>query len=387
MRDLLLYVNVPFCASKCHFCAWVAGIPVRDLRLTEQESPRAAYVEAVTRHISSWAPDLIERGYRPRIMYWGGGTASILSIAEFQQIMGALRDCFDISGLAEATMECSPDSVTPDKLAAYRDAGFDRVSFGVQSFDDRILVAQGRSHRADQARQAVGWAHAAGFSEINVDLMCGLPNETVADAEFSARAALDLPITHASLYVFRPVRGTVEHRRLARGVDVVDYVERLAAFERVSELFEAAGLPEYAFGYFGRRPCRADLAYYRLEMDWAGFGSGASSLLDGELRYSLSALHEYNADPLASDRRLPAGSAPHLIFQGLGTFEGVDARLWQERTKVPLPEALSRPHIASMLQQITWATELIEDAAGVRLPRDGMRRAFAGPPQALAAAE
>jgi oxygen-independent coproporphyrinogen-3 oxidase len=363
---------VPFCPSKCHFCFWVAPIPVRDLRLREEEQPRIAYVEALQRQIRHTGPELASRGYQPRLMYWGGGTASILSVREFREVMGTLREHLDLTGVAEATMECSPDTLTEEKLAAYREAGFERISIGVQSFDDKRLIAQGRSHRSAQARRAVQMAADAGFTEINVDLMCGLPDETLEEFEASARAAVTLPVTHISLYPYNPIRGTVAARRVDRGDSQLDRDERLTAYIRGREIFEAAGFPEYAMSYFGRTPCRADLAYYRLEMDYVGFGSGAGSILDGEYFYNHRILREYLADPLGYDERVPATNKAedYLLFHGLTLFDGVDARQWQDRLGVPLQEILVRPQLAEFVSMLERDGGLIRDEQGIRLPRE-----------------
>lgn len=370
MRDLLVYVGVPFCASKCHFCYWVAETPVGQLVLREEESPRRSYVDAVRRQIRFMAPQLVARDYAPRLMYWGGGTASILSVREFWAIMWILREQLDLTGVTEATMECSPDSVTSEKLAAYREAGFDRISYGVQSFQDRFLAAQARSHRSGQAREAVLMAGAAGFKEINVDLMCGLPDEEVADFEASVRAALELPVSHVSVYPYEPVPGTVAYRQIERGSVRFDRSERLAAFQRGQELLEDAGLTEYSFGYFGRKPCQVDLAYYRLEMDWIGFGARTNSLLDGEACVTSDDLPGYLADPLRFYHRGPAGQVGYYLRQGLGTFDGIDAGRWLERTGMPLADSLVWPETVKALGWLTGHPRLVRDERGIRFRKE-----------------
>jgi oxygen-independent coproporphyrinogen-3 oxidase len=378
MSDLLVYVGIPFCASKCHFCFWVADMAVRDLRWGEDDPPRRAYIDALVGQIRHQGPRLAARGYTPRLMYWGGGTASALSVREFERVMTALREHLDLSGVAEATMECSPESVTAEKLAAYRAAGFDRISIGVQSFHDHQLTAQGRSHRSAQARESILLADAAGFREINVDLMCGLPGEDVDEFDSSATTAVDLPVSHVSLYPFVPIVGTVTQRQIHRGTATFDCAERLAAFERGRELFEAAGLPEYALGYFGRRPCRADVAYYGMEMDWIGFGARANSVLDGAYLATASALDRYVADPLAFVHRGSAGGFPHFIRQGLGLFEGVAAQRWQERTGMALAQSLGEPAVVAEIGYLVTHPRLIHDQRGIRFDRADQLAALFG---------
>jgi coproporphyrinogen III oxidase-like Fe-S oxidoreductase len=380
VRDLLIYVGVPFCPSKCHFCAWVSAVPTKDLRQRPGEPLRRAYIDAVERQILDKGSELTAAGYVPRLMYWGGGTASSLTIAEFRSIMTALRTQFDLSQLAEATMECSPDTLTPERLDAYRAGGFDRVSIGVQSFDGRTLKEQGRSHTPEQALEAVGHAADAGFTQLNIDLMCGLPNESLADFEASAQLAASLPVSHISLYPFFPIRQTVMYRQIARGTARLDRRERLAAYELGRKLFTDAGLPEYALSYFGQEPCRADLAYYRMEMDWVGFGPGANSVLNGGFARTHRVLSEYVDDPMGFDRRAPAAMVADLFLgQSLLLFEGIVASRWEERMRQPLDKILSDKRIADRLEQITRGTELIRDEQGIRLPRDRMTDVFYGP--------
>lgn len=378
MRDFLIYVQVPFCPSKCHFCGWVSHIPVRDLRLREQDEPRSAYVRALQQQIRHVAPRLRDQGYVPRLMYWGGGTASMFSIREFTTVMDTLKEEFDLGGIVEATMESSPDTLTAEKLAAYRAAGFNRISVGVQSLDDERLAKEGRSHRSAHAREAVRLANEAGFGQINVDLMCGLPGETLAEFHGSARAVVELPITHISLYPYTPAPGSVMHKQIARGQVRMDRAEQKKAYAVGRQLFENAGFPEYAMSYFGRQPCLADLAYYRLDMDFAGFGAGAASLLDRESLVTHKPLATYIADPTGYAERQPAAdqSVRYLFGQSLSLFEGADAQRWEERLGVPLDTVLSTEPVVEYIEHLEKSAGLIRDERGIRLPRERIANTF-----------
>lgn len=371
-KSLLLYVHVPFCPSKCHFCGWVQNIPVRELRLNERMPPRVRYIQSVKEQIRHFAPVLERRGYRPELIYWGGGTPSVLTPDEFTDIMTTLDECFDLSGVAEASIESSPDTLDAEKLAAYRAAGFDRISMGVQSFDDERLRQQGRSHRSEHVHTAVTLARAAGFTNINLDLMCGFPGEQLGELESSVRAVLDLAVPHVSLYPYAPAENTVLYRQLNRGQVKLSAEESKAAYRLGRTLLEDGGLPEYAMSYFSHRPCRADMAYYRLEMDWMGFGAGATSLIDGTSLLTHRSLERYGANPTLFAERRPA-SAPEvataLLFQGLASFDGIDARLWRERVGVPLEETMRHKAIAPAVDMLRGMSELIQDAQGIRLAR------------------
>lgn len=378
--SLLLYVNVPFCNAKCHFCYWVAEVPRAELRLTPAESSRSRYIDAVTEQITAQAPALGRAGYQPRLMYWGGGTASILTATEMRRIHDALAGQFDLSEISEATLEASPESLTPDKCRLARDLGFNRVSIGVQTFDDDRLRRIGRVHSADEARASVRAAAAAGFDNINIDLIVGFPGQPRAEIEHNVRAALSLPVNHFSVYVYQAVPGTVMSHQMDRSAGRMEPAEQLEQYFLVRDMLTAAGFPEYGAGYLGAPPCQADMAYYSLTMDWIGFGSGAGSLLgQRHITYTRGALQRYNEHPATFDEVIPASAEPVVfksIFQALGTFDGARADLFQRRLGISLAEARELPLVKAYLERVRQYGELIEDERGIRLRREDLVRAW-----------
>jgi oxygen-independent coproporphyrinogen-3 oxidase len=380
-QPLLVYVHVPFCSSKCHFCDWVQQIPPRELRRASTSAPRLQYLDGLISQIETLGPQLVDAGYVPAILYWGGGTASILTEREIKLIMGALSSVFDFGELVEATIECSPETLTPAKLELFRALGFSRISIGLQSTDDERLRAIGRAHDARTGAAAVRAARAAGFEEINIDLISGFPGETLTEFERSLVTALELPIDHVSMYPYRPSAGTVMRRQLRSGVHGrVDLEEQLNAYAHGREQLTGAGLPEYAMSHFGTRPCHSDLAYFQLKMDWVGFGSGATSLLAGTFRSTARGhLERYSSDPMGIDESYPAASdriAPRLLHQSLSTWEGANARLWRERTGVELSTILRQPGVSALLRSLETLAPVTADEEGIRLSADDIAEAF-----------
>ncbi|MFG1698018.1 coproporphyrinogen-III oxidase family protein [Nonomuraea sp. NPDC049309] len=377
-KPLLIYANVPFCNSKCHFCDWVVQVPVRDLRLNEQSPGRVAYMEAIRTQIRVQAPALKEH-YHPEIVYWGGGTASILGPQEIESLYGTLSAEFDLSTVKEATIEGSPESLDPAKLRLLRELGFNRISIGVQSFDDTRLRRLGRAHAAAQAVAAVENARDAGFTNINIDLIVGFPGQTGDEVAESVRTALALPINHFSIYPYRASPGTVLRKQVHRGARL-DLNQQLQAYGIAKELLEGAGFPEYAMSYFGAPRCQSDEAYYQLRMDWIGFGSGANSLIGRRyLSYQKGKLAHYNANPLAFDVNAPADAPQltlHFLSQALTTVEGMDARLYQERTGVPLRIACEQPEVMAYLERMNSHGRVIVDRNGIRIHPDDLARVF-----------
>jgi coproporphyrinogen III oxidase-like Fe-S oxidoreductase len=381
-RPLLVYLNIPFCNSKCHFCDWVAKVPVRDLRLTAETPQRRGYVESLQAQIDGHAEPLSEAGYRPRIMYWGGGTASILTLDEIQAIHGQLTRRMNLSGLHEATIEGSPESLDPKKLELLRSLGFNRISIGVQAFSDDRLRTIGRSHSADQAVEAVLDAAAAGFDNINIDLIVGFPDQPVEEVTRTVARAVQLPVNHFSVYPYRASPGTVLRKQVGRGQRNLDMLRQLACYEEAASVLLDAGHAQYAMSYFGTPRCQSDEAYYRLTMDWIGFGSGANSLLGGRyLNNDQGGLSRFTADPLAFDRDVPAASTPmamYFLAQALTTTEGVGARLFEERTGASLRQTCEVSEVNAYLERMNEYGGLEVDAEGIRVRPENLARTFVG---------
>lgn len=380
-KPLLVYVHVPFCTAKCLFCDWVTEISPADLRLDSTAAPRRRYIDALAREIETRGRSLVDAGYEARILYWGGGTASILTEDEIGRIMAVLTATFGCGELIEATIECSPETLSASKLALFRALAFDRISIGVQSFDDRRLHLIGRQHDAALATSAVQDAWDAGFSDINVDLISGFPGETLDEFKSSMLRALALPVSHVSLYPYRPALGTGMRTTLRDGrAGTVRLSEQLDAYHLGRCLLEETGLHEYALAHFGRTQCQSDLAYFQLRMDWAGFGSGATSLLSRTFsRTRNGGLHTYIGRSTEPDDVQPA-STPGLLnrwlYQALSTFEGADAALWLERTGIPLAQTLDLQESRQLLARLRMTCDVERDERGIRLRREGIARAF-----------
>ncbi|MBN3932617.1 radical SAM protein [Streptomyces verrucosisporus] len=370
-RVVMLYVHVPFCYSRCTFCDWVQGIPNKDLLRRPEDSVRRSYIDAMCREIKARGAELRSETHTPYVMYWGGGTASSLDEREATQIMEALRSSFDFGGVAEATIECSPDTVDAAKLRLFRSLGFNRVSSGVQSFDDARLRRLGRRHSAEQAERIVYNAREAGFEDVTIDIMSGFPDQDAEELDATVAKALELPLSHLSLYSFRPTPGTFMRRRMA-GVEKRDYLRKQQLlFTRARQAIHGSGLTEYASGYFGKVSPFAAM-YFQLRADTVGLGSGAISLLDGRFQsHEKGRLHSYISDPLGFDIDVSAGQdrvLVSLLQAGLAMFDGVLRDQWRLATGTELAEVLTRPAIAP-LAEFLRGRGLVEDERGIRLPR------------------
>ena len=374
VRPLLIYLHIPFCRSKCHFCDWVQPIPKSDLLLNPQHSRRRSYMDALMEEIRHHGRRLTQANYHPLVLYWGGGTASSVSENEATMIMSAIRESFHLESLEESTIECSPDTISAGKLRFFRELGFDRFSMGAQSLDNTRLKHLGRLHTAETVSAAVESALAAGFQQISIDLMCGFPDETIAEVRKTMTAGLQLPITHLSIYPFRPTPGTVMRRRIPEDAD--SYLKRqMIAFGLARKMASQAGLTEYAVGYFGQVALNVVLPF-RMQVETIGFGSGAISLLDGKyLGHSKGNLTSYISDPLHWDFSSAASAAPvafSFLRSGLSVFDGITYQDWKLRTGVPLAQVLAEDSLQPPIHYLRTTGRLIEDDIGIRLPRESV---------------
>jgi oxygen-independent coproporphyrinogen-3 oxidase len=375
--SVLLYVHVPFCTSKCFFCDWVVEIPSKALRQGADSELRRRYLDALIEQIRRTD----STDHQPRILYWGGGTASILTTDEITRIWAALRDHHDLSQLVEATIESSPETLTAEKLACLYEQGFRRISIGVQSFDDERLRTIGRAHDAQTAVRALELAYAAGFRDINIDLICGLPGERAHERERTLELVRRLPVNHFSVYPYRATNGTVLAKQITkRAQRILSLDEQVEAYEHMREGLKAAGHAEYSLNFFGEPRCRSDLAYFNLEMDWYGFGAGATSLVHRRYRSTERAgLATYLEDPLRVTEDV-AASSPHvvsrLLYQSLSTPWGLIADNWEQRVGLGLNELLEHSEVRYLIDFFRRVASVVVDDDGARVPFEQVPRAF-----------
>ena len=336
------YVHVPFCTKRCGYCSFntapylAAAVP-RFLRALDTEIALAA--------AAPWAA-----GVQLRTVFFGGGTPSLLAPDELAGILDALRSRFGIGPDAEITVECNPESVTPERFAGYRAAGVTRISLGVQSLDDRVLPTLDRLHSAADARRAFAAARAAGFPHVSVDLIYGLPGQDVAGWARTVSAALAWEPDHLSAYALSLDEGSAWTSTGVRDLPVEDAVTE--QYEALTRLAAAAGYEHYEVSNYARPGHRSahNQVYWRAE-EYLGLGPGACGFL-GDVRYSnAKPLERYCTTleagrlPLAAHESLtPRQRLAERLFLGLRTADGVPAAWMDERLAMDrgaLPERLA----------------------------------------------
>ena len=314
-----LYVHVPFCASICNYCNFNRGLL--------DESLKRAYVDAAAREIAMRAT-----GGEVDSIYFGGGTPSLLAPEEASRLLDASRAAFDVAPDAEITFEVNPETVDLAKLEAYRALGINRLSFGVQSFDDDELARLDRRHDAARARGAIADARAAGFDNISLDLMMWLPGQSIDRWRANVDALIGLGPEHASLYLLEiypnaPLKEAMARERWSRAPDD----DAADMYEEAMEMLELAGYEQYEISNVSRpgRESRHNVKYWTGGA-WYGLGAGAHGTVD-TLRWrniadtrSYIATVEQGELPDAESRRLTDEERlQEALFMGLRLRAGI----------------------------------------------------------------
>ncbi len=275
---LAIYVHIPFCARHCAYCDFNTYV------VKSQAAIVLETVDAICRDIERTAAEDETLRLRPvPTIFFGGGTPTFLSGEQLARILRTVRDNFHVLPGAEISSEANPGSSDAAKFAAMRMAGFNRLSIGVQSFDDTLLVALDRFHTADEADNALSAARSAGFENLNLDLMFALPKQTNVLWEASLQRALEYGTEHLSLYALTLEPGTRFERLDAGGkLDLPDEDDELRMYERSIEILAKTGYDHYEVSNFALPGFRSEhnQVYWRNE-EYIGFGPGAVSYSGG----------------------------------------------------------------------------------------------------------
>ena len=328
-KPLGIYVHVPFCKSKCVYCDFYS--------LPHAEERMDAYVKAVTAHLLETAPQA-ER-HRVDTIYFGGGTPSYLGAKRLREILSVILKKYDVDKHAEITLEANPDSAQDwRELRALRKAGFNRISLGMQSADDAELAEIGRIHTFDQVRSAVEAARRARFDNLSLDLIYGLPHQTLDRWLSNLEAAVALTPQHLSCYGLKVDEGTpLFLRQDAAGLP--DDEQQADLYLAAVELLRHYGFFQYEISNFARTgfESRHNLKYWTLQ-EYAGFGPGAHSDFGG-VRYAyVRDLDAYirgilaGTPILSENERIPQlDRDTEYLMLGLRTVRGIAPREFENR--------------------------------------------------------
>jgi len=358
-----LYIHIPFCSAICNYCNFNRGLFDADLK---------------TRYLAALLAEIRKRGdgSPADTIYFGGGTPSLLDPSEVHRAIEACGHAFALAPNAEVTLETNPESATGDTLRAFRAAGVNRLSFGVQSFRDEELQRLSRLHSAARAREAYAMARAAGFDNISLDLMMWLPQQSVAHWLSSVDALIALGPDHASLYLLEvypnaPLRDAMARSQWSLAPDDDAAEMYLGALSRLDD----AGYQQYEISNVAKAgfESRHNLKYWT-DGEWLGFGCGAHSTRNGIREKNIASTEDYVAAvgaglPLAADRRVLSRQEQfeEAVFMGLRLSQGVDLEGVRSRYGVDLRERYGEELSPFVDEQL-----VIYDGGALRLTRDGM---------------
>jgi oxygen-independent coproporphyrinogen-3 oxidase len=288
-----LYVHIPFCARICPYCAFYKERP--------DSSQTQRFCEALLGEVDAWRTRL---SVAPETIFVGGGTPTALTTAQLDYLLGGFRDRLDLSTLREWTVEANPGSVSLRKAESLRSVGVNRISLGVQSWDDDLLTLLGREHNAAQAEASFQILREAGFTNVNIDLMFGLPGQTLAMWEAALQKTIALGPDHISTYCLTYEEGTEFFARQTRGEFREDPDSDACFLESAMQLLEGAGFEHYEISNYARDGYASahNRGYWSGE-DYLGIGPSAFSTIGLERYQNVSDYREY------ADRVL-AGSSP-----------------------------------------------------------------------------
>ncbi len=365
-RDIGLYVHIPFCRQRCHFCAFY-------LEVAKSERMEA-FVSALRREVEMYGEQAPLKGRPLQSIYFGGGTPTALPVQTLCGLVTLIRGTWPASPTVEVTVEAHPATITADDAQALADAGFNRISFGAESMDDADFGPIGRPGSVRDTERAVAAARAAGFTNVNLDLMYGLPGQTLGSWTGTLRSLLNMDPAHISCYALTVEEGTTLAREIARlRMPPLDEALQNDMESAAEALLTQAGFVRYEISNYARpgSASRHNLLYWT-DQDYLGLGPSAQSYVDG-VRFG------NRADLTAYIQLLGMGTLPiedrtvlslseqqrDAVVFGLRLLEGVPATI----VEATVLAAGSQTRLARLMSQ-----GLLESAAGrLRLTPLGQR--------------
>jgi oxygen-independent coproporphyrinogen-3 oxidase len=342
LPPLALYIHFPWCEKKCPYCDFNSHQIKNASAGLAGGFDEQRYINALITDLETELPNIW--GRQVHSIFIGGGTPSLLSAAGMDQLLGAIRARINLEPGAEITMEANPGSIEADKFAAFAKCGITRVSIGVQSFQDEQLKALGRIHNGAEAKRAIQIA-LDNFKSVNLDLMYGLPNQSLEAARMDIETALSFDTPHLSLYnlTLEPNTYFANFPPKLPSEDEIDSI-----FEQNLALLTKAGYERYEVSAYAKKDqeCKHNLNYWRFG-DYLGIGAGAHGKISypGKITRQVRERHpetymqamESKGNALIEAREIPAADLPfEFMLNALRLTNGVDTNTFSERTGLPL---------------------------------------------------
>ena len=353
---LSFYVHIPYCVRRCGYCDFNTYTPSELQDGATLEIVSNDYIDAVLKELELAPTDEV-----PTI-FFGGGTPSLLPAKDLGRVISAIKERNGLTEDCEITLEANPDSVTQEKLEGYIAAGFNRISFGMQSSNPDVLKVLDRTHNPENVRKAVEMARAAGFGSISVDLIYGAPGETLADWAATVKEALSLDIDHISAYALIVEEGTKLAAQIKRGEYTMPDDDLMAdMYLLVDQQCLQKGLKWYELSNWSKpgHQCRHNIAYWK-SANWWGLGPGAHSHIDRKRFWNVK-------HPTAYKERIFKGESPVKDFEELTDEERKSEYIM---LAIRMPEGVRK--VALTVKQYERTMEYIKSGHIIETP-DALR--------------
>ncbi|MFK7693514.1 radical SAM family heme chaperone HemW [Paenibacillus sp. HJGM_3] len=361
-----VYIHIPFCTNKCHYCDFnsyvLKGQPVQD------------YLDALEREMERTVTEVPARAIET--VFVGGGTPTVLLPDQMRRFLQLVQTYFpDQAAGLEFSMEANPGTTDLEKLHAMKEGGVNRISFGVQSFDNALLLELGRIHNTDDVYRSLENAKAVGFDNLSIDLMFGLPKQTTAIMEDTLDKALALDLQHYSIYSLKIEENTLFHTLYHKNkLPLPDEEDELAMYLTIMRRLKEAGYEQYEISNFARpgRQSRHNSAYWRNE-SYYGIGAGAHGYMRGFRHVNIKGVQPYieatrQGLPILERFEVTEQEAMEdFMMVGLRQLRGVKREEFRAQFGRELQEVFAAP-----LQRLIAQGMLISDGEGYRLSEQGL---------------
>jgi oxygen-independent coproporphyrinogen-3 oxidase len=349
--NLSFYVHIPYCVKRCGYCDFNTYTPA-ELQISDGLSQISkSYIDLVIQEIEQ-ARLTVGEATVPTI-FFGGGTPSLMEATDIARVITKIKNSFTLNDDCEITLETNPDTVDKQKLAAFKDAGINRISVGMQSAVDHVLKTLDRTHNPQNLPQVTQWASEVGFKDVSVDLIYGTPGESLSDWQISIDTALALPINHISAYALIVEEGTKLANAIKRGeIGNVDDDLTAEKYLMADQAFSKAGFTWYELSNWSKAKgeSKHNSAYW-LNQNWWGVGPGAHSHIDGKRWWNVKHPNLYKT-------KITNNESPMLDQEILEPIQIESERLM---LSIRLPSGVSKESLSS--EQLKILQPYVESGA------------------------
>ena len=369
-RDMGIYVHIPFCKQKCIYCDFPAYHNLEEYYDT--------YIYALLQEITMFG-DTYPKARTKLVdtVYFGGGTPTELSLSQIEQIINTIQRTYNLSNDCRFTIESNPGEIDISYLKGLQILGFSRISFGVQTFNDKSLLSLHRSHDSKAAIDAVQWAAEVGFTDINIDLIYGLPKQTIEEIKENITLVSQLPINHISTYGLQVERGTRLYHLVEKElISLPDESLEDRMYETMMQGIQELGFERYEISNFAKNGAYSthNLKYWQYS-DYLGFGAGAHSFFEGIRRANNRNVMPYARKidcfefPIVDEEIIDQQRAiEDYCFLALRTKWGINTTVFFEKFNVTLDSIYG-----SILQELIEKDLIVKDGKSYHLTSEGTK--------------